>query len=1168
MTQPRSIPRSRPAAPALQVRAPAQARPNRSSVRPRTALALGALTLAVAASTAMAGAVTDGSAGPVQTLSGHFTVPQSLGTLRGANLLHSFTQLGIGRDESATFMATDPAVRHVIARVTGDQASVLEGPLRLLADGATRPDFWLINPRGLVIGPGAQFDVPGGLHLSSAPLLRMAGGLSWDSRTASPSTLSVAAPESFGFLPGAPAAPLTWSGANLTLQPGRALTLAGGDVSVQGSVLSAPDGRIRVQAEGRLALTDFAYLYATRQAAPGSGEIRVDAAALHLDGANGGAGLIVEAGPEARVPGGGIEITTPGAVQLHNGALISSVNGSAFPTGPVRITAGSMAVDGQGQDTAVASWAAAAGGAGAGLEIDIAGATTLVNGGNLFSSALGPGPGGRIHLHTGTLAMDAAGAFAVIGTQASGDGSAGAVIVDVRAHAQLVGGAQISSGATGAGPAGGLFVSAGSLHLGSGHGVLTGLQSYGASEVRVDVAGELTMDGGTSIGSSGARGVVPGEVRVQARRITIDGQGAVGSIGSLTSNDGDAAPVFVSASDRIELWRGGQIQSGSIGGGGAGAVTVSAPTIDLRGTPGPVTGIHSSGLDVESGPTGRVEVSATRLTLADAAGIGTSSISERGNAGNVQVTAESLRADGGGLPTAIQSVTFSTTRDAGQVRVQVRDGLELLAGGGISAGSAGSGRSGTIDVRAGSLRIDGRGAPEVVTGIGGDAFGLSAGAAVNVEARQVEILEGGQISSSALFDNGSAAGSVRVVADSLRIDGGGPGRAATGISTDTNGAGAAGNLTLLVREALITSEGLVSSSTLGTGRGGAIRIEADRLTLQQGGTLASVAAGSGHAGDITLRVADALVLQDGGIVAANTGGAGAAGSIDVHAGTLRISGSDPASGTPSRLASRARAESGGQPGRIDIVVDGRAELRDGAVLTIANDAVVADPARVQPTTLSLQAACLALAGADITAAASGNAAAGSIRIDTAGALRARDSVIRTSAVDGDGGSVALVAGGPVWLHDSQVTTSVSGARSGNGGDISIRSPALVLQSGFVQANTEAPRARGGNVTIDAALLLPDGDRVFIGGDRIEAVRRGVAGANVIQAAAPDGLSGNLTVAQPQLGLAGSLVGLAVPRVEFGALGRDLCQIGTDSSLTVLGRGALPAPASAPLRIEP
>ena len=98
----------------------------------RHALALACVAcLEALAGRALAGAVTDGSVGPVQSLSGAFTVPQALGTVRGANLFHSFARFGIAPGESATFSTTDAGLRHVIARVTGGEASLLQGPLLL-----------------------------------------------------------------------------------------------------------------------------------------------------------------------------------------------------------------------------------------------------------------------------------------------------------------------------------------------------------------------------------------------------------------------------------------------------------------------------------------------------------------------------------------------------------------------------------------------------------------------------------------------------------------------------------------------------------------------------------------------------------------------------------------------------------------------------------------------------------------------------------------------------------------------------------------------------------------------------------------------------------------------------------------------------------------------------
>lgn len=85
----------------------------------------------------------------------------------------------------------------------------------------------------MVVGAGASFDLPGSLHLSTAPRLQMADGSTWDTGSSNGSSLSVAAPESFGFLSGQVAAALRWQGANLTLQPGSTLELAAGSVTVQ-----------------------------------------------------------------------------------------------------------------------------------------------------------------------------------------------------------------------------------------------------------------------------------------------------------------------------------------------------------------------------------------------------------------------------------------------------------------------------------------------------------------------------------------------------------------------------------------------------------------------------------------------------------------------------------------------------------------------------------------------------------------------------------------------------------------------------------------------------------------------------------------------------------------------------------------------------------------------
>lgn len=174
------------------------------------------------------------------------------------------------------------------------------------------------------------------------------------------------------------------------------------------------------------------------------------------------------------------------------------------------------------------------------------------------------------------------------------------------------------------------------------------------------------------------------------------------------------------------------------------------------------------------------------------------------------------------------------------------------------------------------------------------------------------------------------------------------------------------------------------------------------------------------------------------------------------------------------------------------------------------------------------------------------------------------SLIATAAVDGNGGPLSVEAKGLLTLRDSQVTTSVTGRTNGNGGDIRISAPTIVMRSGFVQANTEAPRARGGDVFITPQLLLPDGSNLRAGGDRVEGFVAGVAGYNVIQAAAPDGVKGELNVSRPALNVAGALVALSTPRIGLGRLTADFCEVATDSNLSVMTRGALYPWFSAPL----
>jgi filamentous hemagglutinin family protein len=79
------------------------------------------------------------------------------GARRGNNLFHSFREFNVDAGRGVYF--TNPAgVANILTRVTGGNPSQILGVLGV--DGSA--NLFLINPRGILFGPGAQLDLGGG----------------------------------------------------------------------------------------------------------------------------------------------------------------------------------------------------------------------------------------------------------------------------------------------------------------------------------------------------------------------------------------------------------------------------------------------------------------------------------------------------------------------------------------------------------------------------------------------------------------------------------------------------------------------------------------------------------------------------------------------------------------------------------------------------------------------------------------------------------------------------------------------------------------------------------------------------------------------------------------------------------------------------------------------
>ena len=124
------------------------------------AIFLGAATIASAQVTP------DGTVGTVVT-SGTNQLTITGGTQQLNTLFHSFADFSPGT-ANVLFQLQDnqSSITLVIGRITGGNSSFINGQLQLT--GGNQPDLWLLNPKGITVGPNAQLRLPGSFLASTA----------------------------------------------------------------------------------------------------------------------------------------------------------------------------------------------------------------------------------------------------------------------------------------------------------------------------------------------------------------------------------------------------------------------------------------------------------------------------------------------------------------------------------------------------------------------------------------------------------------------------------------------------------------------------------------------------------------------------------------------------------------------------------------------------------------------------------------------------------------------------------------------------------------------------------------------------------------------------------------------------------------------------------------
>ena len=168
-----------------------------------------------------------GNKGVVHSVPGNvYTITEGQGKVAGTNLFHSFQSFSVGAGDAAVFTTSTASLQNVISRVSGSSPTQINGLLALRPEHGGAPSFFFINPAGVTFGAGAQVDVPSAFHVSTANGLRFGDGTVFKAGDGSDSSLTVAAPEAFGFVGNRQAAAVKFNNLTASGTQGSRLTIA------------------------------------------------------------------------------------------------------------------------------------------------------------------------------------------------------------------------------------------------------------------------------------------------------------------------------------------------------------------------------------------------------------------------------------------------------------------------------------------------------------------------------------------------------------------------------------------------------------------------------------------------------------------------------------------------------------------------------------------------------------------------------------------------------------------------------------------------------------------------------------------------------------------------------------------------------------------------------
>ncbi|MEM9485564.1 MAG: filamentous hemagglutinin N-terminal domain-containing protein [Cyanobacteria bacterium P01_F01_bin.116] len=926
------------------------------------------------------------------------------GAIRGQNQFHSFEAFNVGQGSGVIFVAGGDEIANILARVTGNDISEIQGFLGTvkLSNGnfdSIDTNLFLLNPNGIVFGENAILGVDGSFYATTAEAIELGDQVFSATNPTQSALLAVDPNTVFSNY-------LTDSSGNIEvlgrLDVPANLTLAANQLTVQDSDIEVGNA-LTVLSTNNLSIVN-----SDVESTSPKGDLLIQGKNI----------LIVDSSIITMGQGelGDIVLIAEETVEILSSDVeaINPIGDFLIQGKNILIADSSIITMGQGELGDIVLIAEET------VEIlNREGETSLLN------TIDGPGTTGNIAIAATNLKVidrddQANGADVAIGAWGDNGGNSGNITIDV-SETILLDEAILSTFVTGEAPgnAGGIQIMATDLEILNGTQVQATIvppmgrqntdNNSNTGDITIDITGNLRLSGFSQVNDvtvfsssintdvlNGGRGNA-GNLRISADEIELDDSA---NLSTSVNGSGSAGQVNITA-NQLTFRNGAGVLSATLGQGTAGNIFLDiAETASFDGT----ASINSTGLPAAtglfartlgSGSGGNIELRTNNLNITNGAAISTST-SGAGDAGNIMLDiAETARIDGlernGLAPSGIETDTNeAATGNGGDLRLSANR-LEVTGGAQLGSSLSGIGEAGDILVEAGTVLVQ----------------GFDANAIVNNR----------EIARSIITSN-----------------------------IQETGQGQAGNIMITADNLIVADGGIIDAAVLGNGDGGDIHLnisETARIAGVASDSLPSVITNSndaiseGRAGNLFLR-AGSLEVLDGGQISNSIFQTGKAGIIVLDiAGTARFEGRNPI--TPefsSGVFSRTESDDSG-----------------GNLQIFAQDLDILDGATLNTTSLSegssgniiidLRGRLTANDG-EITTASS--AASGGIIDINASAIRlSGDSNIRTDVElgGGRGGNITLRANTILAFDDSDI---LAFSADGEGGNILLETPVFFGQN--------------------------------------------------------------------------------------------------------------------------